>query len=187
MKNTQIEKKSPAAFERPTSVSFFPVVEDYVNISRCLTAPTGNPKYIVHLFRVFLFLNVICFPAYLIFDGYAALGLSIFAVSFVIFMFLMPDSETKFYNKYFAAVLKDYDKHQLEVELTEHGVRWRHKGNESLVAWKNITAIQENSESIYFFQSSSGIAVRKSAFGSAEQKAAFVEYARQQVRFAKAE
>jgi len=139
------------------------------------------------VYNAFLFLNCICFPAYLIFTEHVAAGLSIFGVSLAFVVFLVPIVKKRDYKNLFNHFQKNVTDLYCEVELTESGIRSRFNGNESVISWKNITAIQETLDASYFFTVSSGIAVRKSAFDSDRDRKLFIDAARQYIRSAKAE
>jgi hypothetical protein len=184
MKNTQIEKKKPAALEHPARVTFVPSEEDYVHIAASINAAQPGSLAFTYLYWVFLFLNLICFPAYLLFQGYLLPAFIVFIIGGIFVIFLLPESERKTYRKFYRDLARD-EQTELEVELLEKGIRCARDGDESLIAWKNITDIQESGDSIYFFVKQSGIPVSKTAFGSEEQEKSFVNFARERVRSAK--
>jgi hypothetical protein len=184
MKNTQIEKKNPAAPEHSTRVTFIPSEDDYLQIAACMKAAKQRSFSLTYLYWIFLFFNLICFPAYLLFQGYLLSAFVVFIVGGIFVIFLLPDSEKKAYRKIYRDLLKDGNEN-IEVEIFEKGLWFRYNENESIVAWKNITGIQDGRDSIYFFFENSGIPISKTAFGSEEQKKSFVDFAREHVRSAK--
>jgi hypothetical protein len=183
MKNTQIEK-NPATLEHSTRVTFVPSEEDYVYIASSISA--AQPRFFlqIYLYWIFLFLNLVCFPAYLLFRGYLLSAFIVFIVGGVFVIFLLPESERKAYRKSYRYFNRDGHP-EVEVELLEKGIWCACDGDESLTAWKNVTGIQEGRDSIYFFVRQSGFCVRKSAFGSEEQEKSFANFARERVRSAK--
>jgi hypothetical protein len=184
MKNTQIEK-NPATLEYPARITFMPSEDDYVYIAASINASQPRSLAFTYLYWIFLFLNLICFPAYLLFQGYLLPAFIVFLVGGIFVIFLLPESEKKAYRKYYRDLAGDQQT-QTEVELQEKGIWCSRDGNESLTAWKNITGIQEGRDSIYFFVKQSGFPVRKEAFQSEEQERSFVDFARERVRSAKA-
>ena len=184
MKNTQIEKKKPVALDESTRVTFVPSEEDYVYVASAINAARPRSFADTYLYRIFLFLNLICFPAYLLFRGYLLSAFIIFIVGGLCVIFLLPESERKACREYFREL--GGDRKEVEVELLEKGIWCACDGDESLTAWKNITGIQESRDSIYFFVKQSGFSVTKSAFDSEEQEKSFVNVARERVRSAKA-
>lgn len=183
MKNTQIEK-NPTALEHPARVTFVPSEEDYVYIASAVNAAQPRSFFQTYLYQVFLFLNLICFPAYLLFRGYLLTAFVVFLIGGIFVIFLLPDSKKKAYRKFYRDLARDEDT-KTEIELLDNGIRCARDGDESLTAWKNITGIQDGGDSIYFFIKQSGIPVRKSAFESEEQEKSFVNFARERVRSAK--
>lgn len=176
---------NPKTPSHPIKVTFVPVRDDYIYVSRAISASIDDRKHVNYPYRVFLVLNAICFPAFLIFTGHPIIGLSIFAVNVLVFIILVPSNEKKENEKFYNKLFKDIGDHLLEVELTENGVMVSSDGDEGRIAWKNITSIQDSREVLYFFTDSSGIAVRKSAFESEEQQAAFMDTARYYHRLSK--
>jgi hypothetical protein len=183
MKNTQIEK-NPATISRSTRVTFVPLKEDYVHIASCVTAAQPRSLAKNYLYRTFLFLNLICFPAYLLFRGYLVSAFAVFIAGGIFVIFLLPESEKKAYRHFYKDLFENRGA-EFEVELFEKGLWCAYNGNESLIAWKNITGIQEGPDSIYFFIKHSGVPVRKEAFESEEHKNYFVNSAREHVRSTK--
>ena len=184
MKNTQIEKKNPVALEHSTRVTFVLTEEDYVHIASSVNAAQPRSFTDKYLYRIFLFLNLICFPAYLLLNGYVLSASIVLIVGGIFVIFLLPESERKAYQKLYRDHVKDGQK-RVEVELLEKGVWCASNGDESLTAWKNITGIQEGEDSLYFFIKHSGFPVRKDAFESEEHEKSFVNFARERVRSAK--
>lgn len=187
MKSTQKIEMNPKTPSRPIKVTFIPVREDYIYVSRAITSSISNSRPTNYLYRAFLILNAVCFPAYLIFTGYPIAGLSIFAANVIIFLFLVPLGERKKDEKFYDKLYKDIGDHPVEIELTAEGISVRSDGDDGLIAWKNISNIQESRETVYFFATSTGMPVRKSAFESEEQQAEFMDTARYYHRFSKAE
>lgn len=179
-----MNRKTPS---HPIKITFIPVKDDYIYVSRALTSSLDDRRPINYLYSVFLVLNAICFPAYLIFAGHPIIGLSIFAVNVLVFIILVPSNEKKENEKFYNKQFKDIGDHPLEVELTENGVLVSSDGDEGRMAWKNITSIQDSREVLYFFTDSSGIAVRKSAFESEEQRTMFMDTARYYHRLSRAD
>ena len=153
-------------------------------MAACINAARPRPFFRTYLYWIFLFLNLICFPAYLLFRGYLLSALAVFLVGGIFVIFLLPDSEKKAYRKIYGDLFKGGNE-EVEVEIFEKGLWFRYNENESIVAWKNITGIQEGGDSIYFFFGHSGLPVSKVAFGSKEQETSFVNFARERVRSAK--
>lgn len=183
MKNTLIEK-NPATLDHSTRVTFLPSEEDYVNIAACISAAQPRPFFQIYLYWIFLFLNLICFPAYLLLRGYLLSAFAVFLVGGFFVIFLLPGAEKKAHRKSYRDLFKGGNK-EVEVEIFEKGLWFRYNENESIIAWKNITGIQEGGDSIYFFFEHSGLPVSKAAFASEEQEKSFVNFARERVRSAK--
>jgi YcxB-like protein len=164
-------------------ITFTPAVEDYVYISRCINGAVAYSRAALYLYKLFLFLNVICFPAYLVFNGHAVIGFLVFAASASAFIFILPESEKREFRKFYDTLVPEMHERQCEVGLTENGIATRYNGNETLIGWNNVKSIQETREAIYFFSATTGIAVRKSAFEGDNNKNTFLDHARS---FAKA-
>jgi hypothetical protein len=118
------------------------------------------------------------------FRGYLLPAFIVFMVGGIFVIFLLPQSESNSYRKYYRNLARD-ERTETEVELLENGIWCARDGDESLTAWKNITGIQEGRDSIYFFVKHSGFPVRKEAFESEEQEKSFVNLAKERVRFAR--
>lgn len=178
---------NPIIHSRSIKVTFIPVKDDYIHISRVISTSITDSRSVNYLYRAFLVLNAIGFPAYLIFAGYPMLGLAIFTANVLAFIILIPSNEKKKEQQFYDKLFKHIGDHPLEIELTANGIMARSDDDEGLIAWKNIVSIQESREVIYFFSRSKGMAVRKSGFGSDEQQAAFLETARYFHRLSKSD
>jgi hypothetical protein len=112
-------------------------------------------------------------------------GLSIFAINAIILIFLIPENEKKRTRKFYEKIFKDTYDYPIETEVTPYGLLVKCDGDQGLIAWKNITAIQESRDAIYFFDRLTGFAVRKSAFVSDDHQTRFIATAREFVRLAR--
>lgn len=156
-----------------------------MHIASSVNAAQPGPFFQTYLYWIFLFLNIICFPAYLLFGGYVLSAIIVFLIGGVFVIFLLPGSERKTYRAYYQELVRD-GKTKIELELLEKGIRCACDGDETITAWKNITGIHEGGDSIYFFIKQSGFPVRKEGFESGEHEKSFVNTARERVRSAQA-
>jgi hypothetical protein len=176
--------KVPIIPDQPLRVTFSPVKEDYIYISRVVSQAASRYES-AYLYWAFLILNGICFPAYLIFTGYLLAGLSIFALNAVILIILIPENEKKRTEKFYDSIFKHTYDYPIEIDVTAYGLLVKSDGDQGLIGWKNITAIQESRDAIYFFDRTTGVAVRKSAFMSDDHQARFIGTAREYVRLSR--
>jgi hypothetical protein len=186
MKNIPKIRMNPTIPNFSAKVTFYPVKDDYIHISRAITSSVVHTWYAKYFYRLFLLINVVCFPLLLFLVGAHVVGLAVFAVNTLAFIILVPINQKKYYANYYDKIYEDIEEYPVEIELTAAGMIARGDGSESLTAWKSFTAIQQSPSTIYFFTKSGGLPVRRSGFGSDRECAVFVEHARNYIRAARA-
>lgn len=170
--------KNLAEGETLVSITFIPSVDDLLEITRAVGSASGHPRYAIYASYAFLFLNAICFPAYLAFSDYWTIALIVFSVNLLLISFLIPGAEKlAARSDYKTLISENVLKMPCTIELRTDGILSIYNGNIYLTAWENIAAVQDNPDSVYFFAKSHGVAVRKSGFKSSDEQKKFMNIA----------
>jgi hypothetical protein len=160
------------------SVEFYPSIEDQIHVARTLNSSVHANGSTVYLYKLFLVLNSIVFPAFLFFKDYIMVGLIVFATNVILVAFIVPRASAAYYRKYYSSLYGDRESKIARVDLTPKGISYTADEADSFWPWHRIKKIEETEESIYFYFDGSGFGVRKAGFAYLEEKNAFVELAR---------
>jgi len=165
------------------SVEFYPSIDDLVHITQATRKSYKLPFVSQYALQIFLFINMIGFPATLWFFGWFLAGLLVLALNLGIAGLFIPTILKADYRRFFATLYGNFENEIVRVEVSERGLGSTHLGDSSFHLWKNVKRIEETQESIFFyFANGRGIAVRKSGFAYDKQKNEFLGFARQQLK-----
>lgn len=159
-------------------VRFVPSVDDYVFIAHKINKASQGSLLERYAYLFFLSLNIVVFPAYLIFTNHMVLGLALFVFNMAFYQILLAGMGTRLYRRHFNREMEKTADRFVEIELGPDGISRMHDENRSTIAWKNILGVEERPESIYFHYRHGAVAVRKAAFETGPDKDAFLETAR---------
>ena len=73
---------NPTIPDFPAKVTFYPVKEDYIHVSRAITSSLVLPWYAKYFYKLFLLINVVCFPLFLFLVGAHVAGLALLFLLF---------------------------------------------------------------------------------------------------------
>lgn len=158
-------------------VRFVPSVEDYIYIASRLNETSLRNSFDRNAFTIFLLINAIGAPAFLLYANYVILGLSIFVINLAFYLFWISGMTPRRYRQFYEHVAAAGAEKEVEIEISPAGVARFHDGDSSLIAWKNVSMIEERPESIIFHCLGGGLAVRKAAFDSITDQEAFLALA----------
>ena len=164
------------------SVEFYPSIDDLVHITEATRKNYKLPFVSKYALQVFLFINMIGFPATLWFFGWFLAGLLVMGLNLSIAALFIPVILKADYKRFFRTLYGNFENEIVRVELNERGLGSSHQGDSSFHLWRNVKRIEETQESIFFyFTNGRGIAIRKSGFAYEQQKNEFLGFARQQL------
>lgn len=164
------------------AVEFYPSLDDYIYISTKLTNSITSKPFTTYAYYVFLFTNTIVFPAYLWLNGYFGIGLGVFVLNFAAVRILVPRVNKDASRQYYAQLFGDSENKIARVELSDDGLLYDSEHCYSFWAWERIKSEEETEDSIFFFCDGNGLSVRKSGFAYDDQRKAFSEFAKIQLK-----
>ncbi|MGB7210621.1 MAG: hypothetical protein WBD27_18340 [Pyrinomonadaceae bacterium] len=158
-------------------VRFYPVAEHYGRAAEAIHKQKGITESIwVSLLIYFCVIHIFLVPAILAYFGqYILAGVSFaitMAFSFAYTSFGKTNAWVDFYRQSF-----EKNPEQMEVELTEDGIRISCDDCSSIYRWNSIIETQNTDAAIYFLTKDCGIAVPKVAFTSSDQITSFLGFA----------
>jgi hypothetical protein len=162
-------------------VEFIPHISDYVFIAEALNEGTRNDLRLRWIYTVFLLINAIVFPAYLMLNERYLIAAAVFLLNLAAYFFLSGSNWKKRVAETYAERLGHILDKPMTVELTDAGAVCTHNGNVSVAIWGNITNIVETNESVYLFFRHNASFVRKEAFETPDELSSFLNFARERI------
>lgn len=159
------------------SVEFYPAVEDHVHIAQRIGGSIKQKRSALWAYWGFLLVNVIAFPAFLLFEQYIWAAAFIFVLNAALVLLIMPRVEGDSLTEYYSQVFGNRVRVPARVDLTDEGIHYSADGAECYWPWGRISGVEETESSIYFYFDGNGFAVRKSGFAYHDDARSFFEYA----------
>jgi hypothetical protein len=166
-------------------VQFYPSLEDQVYIASRIGGSVPVSTLTGYAYYIFLFLNVIVFPAFLWMNNYFITGIAVLALNVLALVFIIPRVNSDGYRKYYQHLYANRENKVARVVLNSEGATYESDGGMSFWPWRRIESIEETEEAIYFFFDGNGFAVRKTGFPYQEEANVFTEYARRNLELAR--
>lgn len=167
------------------SVEFYPSVDDQVHVALRIGGSVNTDTIATKAYQLFLIINVIAFPAFLLLQQYVFWAASVFVLNLAAIFLLIPRVNSDSHKKYYSQLYGNRENVPARVDLTNEGILYTADGGYSFWPWNRIDSIEETNESIYFYFDGNGFAVRKSGFAYDEQKKLFLDFAYAQVHATK--
>lgn len=158
-------------------VEFYPTVEDHVHIAQRIGGSVKQKRSALWAYWFFLLVNVIAFPAFLLFEQYVLSAVFIFVLNGALVLFFVPKAESDSLREYYSQVFGNREDVLARVDLTDEGIHYSADGAASFWPWGRVSGVEETESSIYFYLDGNGFAVRKSGFVYHEDARSFFEYA----------
>lgn len=165
-------------------VSFVSTFEDSIDVTEKLQKrhKRRSSNFWQRIYTFYFYANILAVPALLLFFDYIFIGLVLFFISLMMFIFLLPIAEKDNLRDYYKSIFSKDDE-QTEIELSEKGIGYkRENGMEWFWTWNNIVNIEDTDRTIYFFTRGRGISVPKRAFNSGEQIREFLTFANSRIK-----
>lgn len=160
------------------SVDFYPSVDDQVYVALKIGATAKNGTFITFCYQLFLILNCIAFPAFLLYSDLALWGGLVFLINVFVVIFTLPRSNANAFRKYYESLYADRENNVATVTLSAAGINYQSDGAQTFWPWKRIRNVEETADAIYFFFDGNGFGVRKNGFAYIEDQNDFVQFAR---------
>lgn len=162
---------------RPLKVSFLPVAEQYGHAAEVIHKQKGIKQNIWQSLLIYLcVIYVFLVPVILAYFGqYIAAAIS-FAIILAFLIAYLHFGKTSAYVDFYRQSFEK-DPEEMEVELTDEGIRTSCNDCSSLFRWSSIVETQKSGDAVYFLTKDCGIAVPTAAFDSSDEAAAFIEFA----------
>jgi hypothetical protein len=159
-------------------VEFYPSIEDNVHVAARVGASVTPKTIATYAYQLFLLVNAIIFPAFLIFSNLVLLGAVVFLLNLVVLAFIVRRASTDSIREYYRRIYGNRENRVARVELTQEGIKYSADGGWSFWPWRRITAIEETRDSIFFYFDGNGFGVRTSGFAYDEEMKTFLQTAR---------
>lgn len=176
----QIERSE----SQKASVEFYPTLDDFVHISLRIGEKASQSTLTTRAYYLFLIVNAIGFPAFLLFREHFVIGFLVFLANLSLLMLIVPRVNRQAAASYYQKLLGDRERKIARVELSSTGILYSADDGYSFWPWSRITSTEETETSIFFYFDGNGIAIQKSGFPYVEEQKAFLDFARSQMRTA---
>lgn len=163
------------------TVEFYPSIDDLVYVSERLATSAPSPHLTTRLYQLFLIVNGIVFPSFLMFNGWPWWGFAVFVLNLLAILFLVPRVSGDNTRKYYNSLLPTYEDELEKVTIDNNGLTIKVRRSTSFIEWDEIVSIEENEESIFLFTKANGVAIRKSGFAYKEQEREMFTFAKAQL------
>ncbi len=163
-------------------VSFIPLVDDYVLLATRFNRSEYDRSLDRYAYLFFIFLNVGCFPAYLLFIEKYLLGFGFFIFNLAFYLTFISGMTERQYRKHFERSMRIVDDPTVTVELTSEAIECDFSGDQSRIIWKNVSEIEERSSTILIYYRNSAIGIPKSAFSTELEMRDFLSFAQSNLR-----
>ena len=167
--------------EPPTeklALEFYQSVDDYVHIASKVGATFPVPTVSLYAYYLFLIINSIVFPAFLLFNEFVLASFVVLVLNIGAVVFIIPRVNVDGFRKYYRHIIGERENRIARVELTGDGVSYFDDESKSFWPWTSITEIEETPDAIFFFYEGNGLAVRKSGFAYLGEQRSFLDSAR---------
>lgn len=163
-------------------VEFYPSVDDYVHIASKVGGSVPNKTVVVYAYYLFLFLNTILFPAFLLFNDFLFAALIVFLINVGTLVFILPRVNSAGFRRYYEHLIGNRENEIAKVTLTQSGLHYVADDGESFWPWRRFSTIEETEASIFFYYDGNGVAVRKSGFAYKDDANSFVAFANRRLQ-----
>lgn len=158
-------------------MEFYPSADDYVHIASKNSQSVPTPKVFRFVYKTFLIINAIGFPAFLWLNDFFLIGFLLLIVNIAVLVWLIPWFTSTSLRLYYEHTVGPRENKVVRVDLTPEGINYSADDAQAFWPWRRITSIEETDESIFFYFLGNGFAVRKSGFVYHEDEVAFVRAA----------
>ena len=164
-----------------TYVEFYPTLDDFVHISLRIGEKASTTALTTLAYQLFLVVNAIGFPAFLLFSELYLLAVLLFITNLVLLFFIIPRVNSDAARNYYQRLMGTREKEIARVELSDAGILYTADEGVSFLPWRRITHMEETETSIYFYFEGNGFAIQKSGFPYVDEQLSFVNFAKTQV------